>query len=197
MTMRLQKDAFAERERALEEEFFYRSNNRLLEQLRRSLADQATRGELAAATGISDPELLDELVASNIGPESITALSLAPLVLVAWSDGDVDAKERRTILDAAAERGIDVESIAFRLLEHWLATKPSPRLLQTWKRYTKAICQTISPTVIAVLRDEILRRAKAVAKASGGVLSLGRITREEQKILDAMAQAFATTNGDV
>lgn len=188
MTVRLQKDAFAERERALEEEFFHRSNKELLEQLRESLAEQAIHEALAAATGIDDPALLDELVANEVRPESVAALTLAPLVLVAWADGGVDQHERKNVLNAADEKGLD--EIALRLLENWMAMEPSSQLLQTWKRFTHAACQSMSAAARDILRDDILRRAKAVAKASGGVLGFGRVTRDEQKLLDEVRQAF-------
>jgi len=49
---------------------------------------------------------LDSLIASGISPDTIAAVSLIPLVAVAWADKKLEAKERDAILNAATEAGI-------------------------------------------------------------------------------------------
>ena len=52
-------DAFAERGRALEEEYFRKKDRELIEKLRRATAVDQARGELSRETGLTDPAMLD------------------------------------------------------------------------------------------------------------------------------------------
>src|SRR5690242_3342880 len=76
-----------DRERALEDEFFRREDQRLLEHLGALRVAASTREALAKASGITDPVLLDMLVAHGIKAETVAALSFVPLLEVAWADG--------------------------------------------------------------------------------------------------------------
>ena len=67
--------AFRERERALEE-FFYRLNKRLLEQLRQSIDEKNSLQALAETSGLHDEDLLRKLLALGISAESLVAMRL-------------------------------------------------------------------------------------------------------------------------
>ena len=54
---------------------------------------------------VADDAVLEKLANFGMDASTLAALSLAPLVLVAWADGEVDAKERDAVLAAAAEVG--------------------------------------------------------------------------------------------
>ncbi len=90
-----------DRRRGAEEAFFARQNEQLRVGLRKSDQVAANSAELAAASGLRNSLVLDSLTELNVGPEGAAALSLTPLVAVAWADGDVSPKER----DSASGRG--------------------------------------------------------------------------------------------
>lgn len=184
------KDAFKARERALEEEFFHRVDEKLLVNLRTNLARDAERQRLAAATGFCDEDLLSELIEVGVSAEAVAAISLVPLVLVAWADGKVNAKERSTILNAAKEQGIGKESPAAKLLEHWLDTEPRPQLAATWRHYVRVVTERMSDEATNARRDDVVRRARAVAKASGDPLRFGKISSEAKRVIAELEQAF-------
>lgn len=184
------KDAFKERERALEEEFFHRVDEKLLTNLKTKLATETERQRLAEATGFQDEELINELVAEGVSAEAVAAISLVPLVLVAWADGKMDAKERPSIVKAAKEQGIKDESPAAHLLEHWLDTKPNPQLASTWKHYIRITTEKLSVDVRKALCTDVVRRSRAVAKASGGPLGFGTISSDEKRVIAEIEQSF-------
>ena len=184
------KDAFRERERALEETFFHRVDEKLWANLKRELSLESELRELAEAVGISDEKLLRELVEQGVSSKAVAAISLVPLILVAWADGKLDDKERPSILRAATEQGIGEDSSACQLLQHWLDEKPAEGLAQVWKHYVQAVVQKMSAEGRAAWRDEVVRRATAVAQSSGGFLSLGTISSEEQGVIAELEQAF-------
>ncbi len=72
-------DFLGDRKKALEESFFAKENERLLENLRAEKAKLAAKEALAEASQIRDESVLDSLVELGIGPDTWTALSLIPL----------------------------------------------------------------------------------------------------------------------
>jgi tellurite resistance protein len=185
------KDALNDRRQALEDEFFHRVDEKLLANMRAKSAAEANRKQLQAATGISDTRLLDELLATGVPAESVAALTLVPLVLVAWADGKVDPEEREPIMNAAKEQGIESDSPSAKLLDHWLTTKPKRELASIWTSYVAAIMEKMSDEAKAALRNSMITRATAVAKASGGILGIGKLSSDEKQVLGEIEQALA------
>lgn len=183
-------DAFKDRERALEAEFFYRVDKQLLANLKEKLANDAQREQLAAATGFGDDSLLNELLAVGVSSEAIAAISLVPLVLVSWADGKVDAEERVPILQAALDQGIFEESPAWKLLVHWLENKPSPQLATAWRHYLQAAKQKMSEEARKSLRSEVIRRGRAVANATRGPHLLTAMSTEEKHVIAEIEQSL-------
>ena len=97
----MSKDFLDDREKALETEFFRRQEQELLGQLRARITAESEKRELADELSVSDPDLLDELVKLGIEAETITAMSLVPIIAVGWADGKLDDRERDAILSAA------------------------------------------------------------------------------------------------
>jgi tellurite resistance protein len=185
------EDSFGKRRRALEESFFEQRNQELLEQLRQRQSEQAHKDQLAAASGITDDAVLQQLVSLNIGAETVAALALVPLVQVAWSDGSIDPKERSAILAAAAESGLEQQSPSYQLLDSWLEQRPDPSLMVAWKDYMRAVCHMLGGEAAASLGDGLLERARNVARAAGGILGLGgKISSSERAVLDELQQVF-------
>src|SRR5688572_18853319 len=117
----MDKDDFlGERRHALEEAFFRKVEQQKLSALRAQLDRSSSRQELSAATGIEDASVLDRLVDLKLSPTTLTALALAPLLHVAWADGQVQEGERKAILDSARSRGVSEASPSYGLLSTWL-----------------------------------------------------------------------------
>src|SRR5512134_2798409 len=100
----------------LEEAFFARENARLLEQLRTRSRQKQQREELSEALQITDEGLLDHLIQLGVEPATVLALTLAPLAVVAWAGGEIHAKEREAVLQAAADHGVEPGSPGCQLL---------------------------------------------------------------------------------
>jgi hypothetical protein len=119
------KSIFADA-RTLEDAFFTKENARLLEQLK----GKQKREALREMVKVEDETFLDRLIELGIGPETVLALTLVPLIAVAWADGTLDGRERDAIIKAAEEKGVSPETAGHQLLETWLTSevfgKPSP-----------------------------------------------------------------------
>ena len=186
----MSKDQFRERGRALEDEFFRRVDEELAAELKSKLGAEIQIKALGEATGFSDQKLLQELVDLGLSPQTVLAISLVPLVLVAWADGKVDQNERPAIMAEAKEQGITDGSPAARMLKHWLNSEPDSKLGAAWIHYI----QTIYDDMEQESRDAMLRdfdhRTRAIAKSSGGVLGFGKISEVEQSVIDDLRQVF-------
>lgn len=177
--------------KALEDAFFARENARLLEQLRASSKKEERRKALRAVIQVDDEELIDHLLDLGLGPETVLAVTLLPLAMVAWADGTLQPKEREAILRAAAEKGIQPGSVAQEVLGNWLAQPPGAKLVDAWKRYTQAIWPALMPHEREEVRQVGLDRARSVAEAAGGFLGLtSGVTAKEQAVLDELAQVL-------
>lgn len=184
-------EILGDRRRALEEEFFKRENAKLRAELDAKKAREAGKGALRESSGIQDEAVLDALVAADIDLQTLAALSLVPLVEVAWADGKIEAKERAAILRAAEGVGIAAGTAAHELLEFWLAEPPPDALLFAWENYVRALVEGMDPARRTALKNDVLGRARGVADAAGGFLGLtSRISDDEQDMLDRLEQAF-------
>jgi hypothetical protein len=179
-------DFLGDRRKALEDSFFAKRDRALLDQLHQQLQKE----ELSKASGITDDAVLESLVAAELGAQTITALSLVPLVATAWADGKLEATERDAIVAAIEGQGIQPGSIPHKLLEHWLSEAPGEDLVVAWKGYIGAIASSMPDGAATALRNEVLGRAKNVAQAAGGILGLGSISNAEQEVLDDLESAF-------
>lgn len=180
-----------ERGRSLEEEFFRREDARLRENLRQAAQRESTREALVRASGIKNLAVIDRLIALDVRPETVTALSLVPLVMVAWADGTLDASERAAVLAGVDNAEIAPDSPARALLESWLTRKPDPKLLEAWAQLVAGLGEQMSAEDVAALKAGLLDRARAVAGASGGFLGLGsKISDAEADVISRLEGAF-------
>ncbi len=181
----------AARRAGLEEAFFAQQNAELLNKVREADAQKLRRDALAAATGIVDETVLARLEQLKIGTGTLAALTLVPMVLVAWADGAISDEEKRAVLAGATEAGMAAGSPGLDLLEAWLRVRPLPALFQAWKDYVQALVGTMSPAERASLESSVLAQTRAVAAAAGGFLSLtSPISAAETALLQELAQAF-------
>jgi hypothetical protein len=170
--------------------FFAERDKALLEALRRRLTAEEAEKVLIAATGVLDQIRIPELAGLPV-PQFLAVLGIFPMVQVAWSDRKISAHEREAMLAAAAEVGVHVGTPCHDLLGRWLQTRPPDNAESLWSEYVQAVCATLRPETVAILKEGVMERARKVAEASGGLLGLGnKISAREQACLDRMAQAF-------
>ena len=172
--------------------FFKERDKELLEKLKQEVDGDGSRDALAAASGIKDASVLDSLIASGIGPDTIASVSLIPLVAVAWADRKMEANEREAILKAAAEAGISTDSASYTILEKWLDEQPDDQLLASWTEYVGAMKSELDAEAVSQLKTSIVSRAESVAEAAGGFLGLGnKVSDTERGVLTKLESAFA------
>ena len=184
-------DSLKGRGKAMEDLFYAAKDQQLLKKIREEAASKEQTEALKAASGIEDSAVLDSLVAAGISPESLTSVSLVPLVAVAWADKKMEDAEKAAILQAAEAGGIEPSSASYATMESWLNKQPGKELLDAWKSYIAAIKDTLEPAASSQLKTSIIGRAEAVAKSAGGFLGVGnKVSDVEQKVLDDLAKAF-------
>jgi len=186
----MSSDALKARGKALEDQFFQRESDRLLKKLKETFEQEVTAEKLKAATGITNPELLQKLIGLQVRGETMAAFWLTPLIEVAWADGKLDSRERALILEAALASGIPPSSPAHELLEDSLHHKPNTERRKVWRAYARDLANRLDSNERRITREDLLRRTRKVAEASGGILGLGKISADEQKVLDAIAECF-------
>lgn len=176
--------------RALEESFFALESERLLTKLRESHESMERRQALKEAINLDDDEVIDAFLKLDVKPETVAALSVVPLVQVAWADGKVQPEERKAILEAAEERGIVLGTPCHDLLESWLAHQPGAELMKTWKRYAHELHENLDRATSDELKFRLIDRARGIAEAAGGILGMLKVSKEEQAIIDELEHAF-------
>lgn len=184
-------DFLGDRRKALEESFFAKENARLVDQMKSEAKGRASAAGLAEITGLTDEAVLDKLVALGIEVDTWAAISLVPLVEVAWANGMVEAKERAAVLTAAEANGIVPGSPSHELLDRWLERRPDGRLLEAWQEYIVDLCTSLSDGEKDAVKRKVIGRAREVAEATGGFLGLGsKVSAEEEVVLAQLAKAF-------
>lgn len=187
----MSRDLLADRGKGLDESFFAKHNEALRQRLRDREQVRKQKEALSAASGIADHVVLEELVALEFGSDTLPALSLVPLVAVAWADGRIDDKEHRALLSAAEEMGIAKQDPSWQLTERWLVRQPTPDLLLAWKYYVRARWITLSSEAQCAMRAKLLDRARAVAAATGGFLGIGqKVSASEEDVLEELERAL-------
>jgi hypothetical protein len=180
-----------ERGRALENQFYEKENQAKLAAMKSKLDSQGSKDELRKASGMSDDAVLDRLVALGLRANTIAALSLVPLIQVAWADGKIQDNERTAILQGAHGKGLEKGTPGYELLQSWLAKRPSDELIDAWEAYIKALVGQLSEEQNRLLKNQIVGFAKMVAAAAGGFLGIGKVSASEEKVLHRIEAAFS------
>ncbi len=179
----IDKDAFAERGRTLEEDYFRRKEQEVIEKMRRSAAAEAQRRQLGEQAGVADAGILQDLLELGYTAETVMLLHLVPLIQTAWAEGSVSNQERDLIVQAARSRGIAAGSPADVQLTRWLTDRPSDELFDKTLRAISAILQSRSPEERAASERDLLSLCTAIASASGGIFGLHAVSEDERQIL--------------
>lgn len=157
--------------------------------LRMSLGARRAPAELRGLLVLSDASLVDKLSALGVNGASAAALTLVPVLHVAWADGKVQQREREAVIGGGGECGI-VEPECKQLLDHWLTHRPPAGQFAAWAAFAGSLAGALESGEVDVLSSEVVDLARTVAKAAGGILGIGRISGAEDKALTAIAAAF-------
>ena len=179
-----------DREKVLEDQFFLKQEAKQIAALKDAEEREATREGLRSASGIDDDGVLDKLVEIGISADTLAAVSLVPLVEVAWANGRMQDDERDAILKGAHATGVEEGSGAHELLAGWLTEKPDAELFKAWSGYIEALREQLAAEQLEVLRRQVIDRARAVAAAAGGFLGIKKISDDEERALARLDAAF-------
>jgi len=180
-----------ERGNRLEEEFFLKQNAAILEKMRAARAEEEEERLMGEALGTTDKALIANLRSHGVTSATLAAVSLAPLVLVAWADRTLEDKEREAVLKEATANGVAQGTPGYDLLQEWLREKPDVSLLTAWTAYARAIADSLDEAHRQEFRDSILNRARAVANAAGGFAGMGKVSDREKDVLHQIEAALA------
>jgi hypothetical protein len=195
----MEKDIFKERERALEAVYFQNQDRKLIEKLRESARLEEIAVALAAKLQVDNPELLRRVRDLGVTLDTAPAFLLAPLVQVAWAEGEVTEREHKTVLHFAGIRGVAEGSPAHAQLREWLRERPPDALFDTALEVIKVGLSVLAPEEREERRQQIVQVCHEVAEASGGglarVLGLGSgISGEEESLLDTLTTILWSKN---
>ena len=182
-------DAFAERGRALEDEYFRKRDRELIDKLRRAAETDQARGELSKQTGVTDPALLADLQDIGLTADTVVLLPLVPAVELAWAEGDVTPAERQLVVSIARTRGIAEGSAPDRLLNTWLASRPTPEQFARARRLLSALLDSGAQVAKDLTAEQLVKYCEQIASASGGLfgLPMRAVSMEERNLLTRIA----------
>ena len=180
-------DALAKRKRKLEEDYFRKQDQELIEKMRRAAAAVRERQELEAKTGVHDAELLRDLQELGFTADTVQLLPLVPLIQTAWAEGGVSDAERALIVAFARRRGIQAGTVADGVLDEWLAERPSADVFRRADRLIGALLAAGSSTATDLTVDDLVKQCENIAAASGGILGIGRISADERAAISEIA----------
>jgi len=183
------KELFGGKQRTSEEEFFYKRDRELAERLRSEAEAGVALRQFGEITGIADEALLRDLQRLGFSQQTAMLLDLAPLVLVAWSDGSITPQERNQIFQVARLRGVEEGAAAYAQLAGWLAVRPQEELFQAASRAIRAALEALPAEERESRRRALISHCTRVAAVSGGFLRLGsRISAAEQSTIRQIAE---------
>jgi len=183
-------DAFGDRRKSLEEAFFKDKDKQLMEKMRRELSVLEDKKKLAHVSGIVEERVLDNLVKAGVTAETLMAVTLIPMVEVAWVDGSVTPEERDAVLNAAAAQGVKPDTATYEILKTWLQARPDKHIITAWKDYVREAVRLMPKETAAEFKRNMIDRATRVAEAAGGFLGMGTISKSERALIDEFAKAF-------
>ena len=184
-------DAFETRRSGFETEYFHKKDAQLVEKLKAVFNRKLDREQLQKATGITNDEVIERLLAVNAKGELLLAFRLYPLVEIAWADGKIDPKEAKAVIDAAIKLGVPASGSAINALEDWLKRGPTVDGRTAWYAFAGELRKSLNPQELETFRHDLLEGAKTVAKASGGILGVAfEISSGEQRVLDKVSESL-------
>ena len=165
-------DMFRARERAEEEAYFRLQDARLIEKLRQKALFSEIAHALAEKLHVDEPALLERIKMLGVTLDTGAAFILAPLVEVAWADGNVSRAERDTILHIAKQRGVAPGSADHRQLLDWLDHRPPDEVFQTALEAIRLGISVLPPEEREHRIAAMIKACEEVAQAAGGLSGL-------------------------
>jgi len=184
----VEKDKFAQREHWLEEEYFGKKNQELIEKLRERRAREADRQKMAEMMGVDDQDVLEALQDLGYTSETIPLLHLVPLVEVAWAEGGVADREREMIFKIAEARGVPPDGVAHEMLSHWLENRPSEKFFDNSLKAIRVIFDLLPEEQRLAGRRDLIAYCSQIASAvSSGIFGPGGVTDDERALIARIA----------
>lgn len=182
-------------ERAQEETYFHKKDQALVEAMRLKLKREQDADAIKAETGITDDALLARLAELGVERETIPVLHLAPLIQVAWADGEIQGAERDLLNEAADATG--VTGPARKKLDELLEARPSDAWFDAALDFIRHMLAALPDSQATAARDNLEDLAWRVADAAGGVFGLwGRVEDEEKAVLRNIAERLGAGHGE-
>jgi hypothetical protein len=182
--------------RGSEELYHQKKEKEVLEQLRGRVERERTRRYLDEELDVHDERVLKALEDLGFTREVLILLHIVPLIQVAWSDGRMDPKERAKILELAASRKIVPGTPAYDRLLPLLESKPPDEAFAACTRVIRAMFPTLSEEDRRGIEQNLPAYAAEVARASGGVLGMGAVSKKERAVLDRIAREIGEAHRD-
>ena len=188
------KDIFRERERGEEQAYFRQHDAMLIAKLRQKAQFSEIAHALAEKLHADEPELLKRIQKLGVTLDTGAAFILAPLVEVAWADGEISHAARDTILQIAKQRGVTPESADYRQLLDWLAYRPSDEVFRTALEAIRIGLSVLPPAESEQRIASIIKACEDVAQAGGGItvfFKMEGISYAESAVIDAIRRHLA------
>ena len=185
------KDIFRERERGEEEAYFRKQDAELIAKLRQKARFSEIAHALAEKLHADEPALLERIKKLGVTLDTGSAFILAPLVEVAWVDGQVSHAERDIILQIAMQRGVLPESADYRQLLDWLDHRPPDEVFRTSLEAIRIGLSVLPPDEAEKRIATMIKACEDVAKASEGIAQLfwfDRVSYPESAVIAAIRQ---------
>lgn len=189
------KDIFRDRERGEEQAYFRREDAKLIAKLRQKAQFSEIAHALAEKLQADEPALLERIQKLGVTLDTGSAFILAPLIEVAWVDGEVSDAERDTILDIAKQRGVEPASADYRQLLDWLAHRPSDEVFRTALEAIRIGLSVLPPDESEQRIATIIKACEDVAQAAGVIaelLHLDGISYAERALIAEIRRHLAT-----
>jgi len=183
------KDMFIEREHWLEENYFRKKNQELIDRIHQQQALEAERQHMAEAIGANDRDLLEALQDLGFHEDTVQLLHIVPLVQVAWANDSIADYERDRILQLAHVRGIEPGSKAYELLQQWLTVEPPQAFFENTLHAIALLLASLPPDQREASRQDLIQYSTYIASSVGRkLLGLPETSKEEREIIKHIAE---------
>ena len=191
------RDIFRERERGEEDAYFHQQDAKLIAKLRQKAQLSEIAHALAEKLHTDEPELLERIRQLGVTLNTGSAFILAPLVEVAWVDGDVSHAERDTILHIAQQRGVEPGSADYHQLLDWLAHRPSDEVFRTALEAIRIGLSVLPPDEAEQRIATMIKACADVAQAAGWIdqlFHMDRLSHSESAVIAAIRRHLESKN---
>jgi tellurite resistance protein len=183
------RDIFRDRARGEEDAYFHQQDAKLIAKLRQKAQFSEIAHALADKLNADEPALLERIQKLGVTLDTGSAFILAPLVEVAWIDGEVSNAERDTILRIANQRGVEPGSADYDQLLDWLTHRPSDEVFRTALEAIRIGLSVLPPDEAEQRIETMIKACADVAQAADWIdelLKLDRVSHSESAVIAAI-----------